>query len=296
MIVDPASLRDLFEGFNTSFNKGFQNTTPKWDKVAMKIPSTAASVNYSWLLNMPGIREWLGPRVVHSLSAARYVIENKDFELTVAVRRQQIEDDQYGIFGKPLEQMGYETAQHPDDLVFTMLGNGTSLECYDGQNFFDTDHLGFDVAGEETSVSNFTSGGGAAWYLMDCEKPIKPLVYQERHPFIFEQMTEGQNPHVFMNSEFMYGVRGRSNAGFGIWQLAHCSKATLDATSFTAARTAMSSIRKPSGKPMGIVPTHLVVPTTLEATARALINAELINGGESNIWAKSVEVVVSPFL
>jgi phage major head subunit gpT-like protein len=262
----------------------------------MKIPSSGSTENYSWLLNIPGIREWLGQRVIHSLSGARYVIENKDFELTISVKRNDIEDDQYGIFAKPLEQIGYETAQHPDDMVFTLLGNGTTLACYDGQNFFDAEHKGYDAEGEEISVSNFTAGEGTPWYLMDCEKPIKPLVYQERQPFIFEQMTDGQNPLVFMNAEFIYGVRGRSNAGFGIWQLAHCSKATLDATSFSAARTAMSSIKKPSGKPMGIRATHLVVPESLEATARALINAELINGGESNIWAKSVELVVSPFL
>ena len=104
-------------------------------------------------------------------------------------------------------------------------------------------------------------------------------------------MTDRQNPHVFMNGEFIYGVQIRFNSGLSIWQLAHCSKAALHATSFSAARTAMSSIRKPSGKPMGLTATYLVVPNTLEATARALIN-----GGESNTWVKSVELVVSPFL
>lgn len=296
MIVNASSLRDLFQGFNTSFNKGLQSTVAHWDTVAMKVPSTGASENYSWLTGMPSIREWLGDRIVNSLSAARYVIENKEFELTISVKRKQIEDDQYGIFGKPLEQMGYETAQHPDDLVFTLLGGGTGIKCYDGQFFFDTDHPGYDATGEVISVSNLTAGAATPWYLMDCKQPIKPMVYQERHPFIFESLTNNEDAHVFMKGEFVYGVRGRSNAGFGLWQLAHCSKAALDATSFEAARTAMSAIRKPSGKPMGIVATHLVVPSSLEGTARKLINAELINGGESNVWAKSVELVVSPYL
>ncbi|MGV8936985.1 MAG: Mu-like prophage major head subunit gpT family protein [Allorhizobium sp.] len=296
MIVNASTLRDLFSGFNVSFNKGFQSTVSHWDTVAMKVPSSGRSENYSWLIGMPSIREWLGDRIINSLSAARYVIENKEFELTVSVKRTQIEDDQYGIYGKPLEQMGYETAQHPDDMVFSLMGSGTVTKCYDSQYFFDTDHPGYDIAGEDVSVSNYTDGASTAWYLMDCKQPIKPLVYQERHPFIFESITNNEDAHVFMKGEFVYGVRGRSNAGFGLWQLAHCSKVALDATSFEAARNAMSAIRKPSGKPMGIVPTHLVVPTSLEGTARKLINAELIAGGESNIWAKSVEVIVSPFL
>lgn len=296
MIVNASSLRDLFVGFNTSFNKGLNNTVSHWEKIAMRVPSTAAAENYSWLAGMPGIREWLGDRLIHSLSAARYVVENRDFELTISIRRNHIEDDQYGLYGPRIEQMGHETKRHPDELVFGLLKTGFTKKCYDGQYFFDTDHIGYDENGAEVTVSNFTAGAAPTWYLMDCSQPIKPLLFQERQPFIFESLTDGTDAHVFFRAEYVYGVRGRSNAGFGLWQLAHGSKAEFNEANFTAARLALTSQKRQSGQPLGVNPTHLVVPRALEAPARKLINAQLINGGESNIWANAAELIVSDFL
>lgn len=296
MIVNASSLRDLFVGYNTSFNKAFGNAVAHWDKVAMRVPSTTAAENYSWLAGMPGIREWIGDRLIHELSAARYVVKNRDFELTIAIRRNDIEDDQYGLYGPRIEQMGHETKRHPDELVFGLLKEGFTTTCYDGQYFFDTDHIGYDENGAEVPVSNFTAGAGPMWYLMDCGQPIKPLLFQERLPFKFESLTDATNAHVFFRAEFIYGVRGRSNAGFGLWQLAHGSKAEFNEANFTAAREKLTSQKRQSGKPLGINPTHLVVPRSLETAARKLINAQLINGGESNIWANTAELIVSDYL
>lgn len=296
MIVNAASLRDLFTGFNTSFNKGFGRAPSHWEKVAMKITSTSASENYSWLTDFPGIREWIGDRVVNDLSAARYIIENRDFELTVAVKRNNIEDDKYGIYAKPFENMGFETAMHPDDLVFSLLKKGGSTVCYDNNYFFDTDHANYNENGDVISVSNLTGGAGPAWYMVDGSKPLMPMVYQERQPFVFESLTDNSSEHVFFKAQYVYGTRGRSNAGFGLWQTAYCSKAELNTANFAAVKATMSGYRRPSGKPLGIAPTHMIVPPALEGKARQLLNATLINGGESNVWANSVDLVVSPFL
>jgi phage major head subunit gpT-like protein len=74
------------------------------------------------------------------------------------------------------------------------------------------------------------------------------------------------------------------------------SKATLNGANFDAARQSMQTIRKRSGEIILIRPTKLIVPPTLETTARQLVEAALINGGESNVWAKTAEVVVIPYL
>lgn len=301
MLINASSMKDLFSGYNVSFNKGLKNTVSHWEKIAMRVPSSGASEKYSWLSGIPKIREWLGDRIVNSLGAARYEIENREFEATVAVSRKNIEDDKFGIYGPMFESMGYDTARHPDELVFNLLGDGTSIPCYDGQYFFDADHVGYDENGNVVSVSNYSDGtdsGGTypAWYLLDCSQPVRPLVYQERQPFQFESLTNPEDSHVFFKNEFVYGVRGRSNAGFGLWQMAYCSKEPLNAASYEAARNAMAAIRKPSGKPLGIVPTHLVIPTALEGNGRRLLNSALIDSGESNIWAGSAELIVSPLL
>lgn len=295
MIVDAASLKDLYSGFNVSFNKGFKKTVAHWDKVAMKVTSTGSEENYSWLGDLPGIREWLGERFIHRLSAARHVIVNRKFEQTIAVLRDKIADDQYGIYAPLFEKMGYDTAQHPDDLVFSLLKLGFTTRCFDEQYFFDTDHPGYDENGEEVSVSNMQAGANPPWFLVDNNQPIKPLIYQEREGFKFESLINPTDAHVFFKDEYVYGVRGRSNAGFGLWQMCFASRATLDETNFVAARTAMMNFRRKSGKPIGIMPTHLIVPPSLDAAARKLLKALKDDGG-SNEWANSVEPVVTAFL
>ena len=44
------------------------------------------------------MREWIGDREIQNLSASDYTIKNKDYELTVGVDRNDIEDDTLGIY------------------------------------------------------------------------------------------------------------------------------------------------------------------------------------------------------
>lgn len=296
MDIDAASLRELYTSFSTLFNRGLNNTKSHWATVAMKVPSTGAEVTYDWMDDLPGIREWLGDRLVHRLSASTYTVKNLLHELTIAVRRTKIEDDQYGFYAPLMEKMGADTARHPDDIVFDLLLKGATERCFDGQYFFDTDHIGFDKEGEEISVSNITAGAGPTWYLLDCSQPIKPLVYQERLPFKFQQLTDDKDDHVFWKDEFVYGVRGRSNAGFGLWQLAYSSSAALTPENYGTVRAAMTTLRKKNGRSMGVSPTHMVVPPVLEGLARTILKTEIKDNGGSNEWVDSVELIVTPFV
>jgi phage major head subunit gpT-like protein len=293
MRVDPASLKGLFDGFNTAFNKGLKEAVSHYATVAMKVPSTTAANNYAWLADLPGIREWIGDRHVHGLMASKYTVENRLFEQTLGVRRTQIEDDQYGIFGPLFEKMGADTARHPDTLIFSLLAQGFGTVCYDGQNFFDTDHpVGADNV---ASVSNMQAGAGPAWYLLDCSQPIKPLIWQERTAFEFAALTDKTDENVFWRDQYIYGVRGRSNSGFGLWQLAYASKADLTKVNYEAARKAMAELKKDNGKPLGVSGTHLVVPPALEGDGRRLLKA-VLEAGATNEWAGSAELIVTPHL
>lgn len=294
MDTSNSALAGLFKGFNTSFNKGLNTARTYNQEIAMRVASTGREETYGWLADMPKIREWIGDRNVHNLKLHGYTIRNQLFESTVAVNRTAIEDDQYGVFGPILEKMGRDTAVHPDDLVFTLLAQGFSKLCFDGQYFFDTDHPVVNNK-NETSASNMQDGAGTPWFLLDCSQPIKPMIYQERLPFQFTEMDEPTDGDVFYKDRYTYGVRGRSNAGYGLWQLAFASKAELNAANYEAARSSMQSLRNDSGKPLRIMPTHLVVPPTLEGPARRLLKA-MSENGSTNEWAGSAELIVSPFL
>ncbi|MFH1796272.1 MAG: Mu-like prophage major head subunit gpT family protein [Pseudomonadota bacterium] len=296
MDINADTLRSVYLGLSTAFNERLASTPTQYGVVSMTVSSSTAMNEYPRMDDLPGIREWIGDRLVHDLSAQTYIIRNKEFEGTIGVKRSAIEDDQLGFYTTVAAQMGMDAAEFPDQLVWPLWKLGDQTICYDKQNFFDTDHPGFNAEGGEISVSNFTAGAGAAWYLVDDTKVVKPMVFQRRKPFKLVSMDRETDANVFMKGQYLYGVDGRCNAGFGLWQLAHMSKATLDATNFKAARDAMGSIRKRNGQIINIKPTKLIVPQSLEAAAKQVVEAALISGGDSNIWFKACEVVVVPQL
>ncbi len=67
-----------------------------------------------------------------------------------------------------------------------------------------------------------------------------------------------------MRNRIIFGVTGRSNAGFGLWQLAYGSKADLTPETYEAARAAMTTLRGEGGRKLNINPSLLVVPRAIE--------------------------------
>jgi phage major head subunit gpT-like protein len=67
---------------------------------------------------------------------------NRDFELTVEVERNDILDDQLGIYSPLAEMAGAQAKKLPDDLIVDLLrnGNAAASTTYDGVPFFATNH------------------------------------------------------------------------------------------------------------------------------------------------------------
>ena len=291
MIINQANLSGVYRSFSTIFNKEFEAAKSQWPLVAMSVPSTARTNDYKWLGNFPAMKEWVGDRVIKDLSAFHYEIENKDFESTIEIDRNNIEDDQIGLYTPMIQGLAQAAKQHPDVLVFTAMKEGFSQICYDGQYFFDTDHP---VGG--ASVSNFGGGSGTGWYLMDVSRPIKPMILQIRKkpkPVALDKPTDD---HVFMRRKYRYGVEDRKNVGFGLWQLIYASKDTLNNTNYAAAKAAMMGFTNDDGVPLGIRATHLVVSPVLEEAGRNLLLVDRLASGAGNPWFKSAELVVVPWL
>lgn len=298
MIINAGNLSSLYVAFKAAFQGGLGQAAPQYDQVATTVPSATSSEEYGWLGQLPGMREWIGDRVLNGISTSGYTIKNKDYELTVAVERPKIEDDQYGIYTPLFTEMGRATAAHPDQQVFDLLGKGDSTLCYDGQNFFDTDHPVLDANGAVQSQSNFdnNAGAGTRWYLLDTSRALKPVIYQQRKAPNFVALDRETDPNVFMKREFLYGVDGRSNVGFGFWQMAYCSRKDLTEDNFTAAFTAMTSRTGDNGRPLGIRPNVLLVPSSLEIAADKLLTAIYNANGASNVLAGKCKVMTSPWL
>ena len=140
MIVNPQNLRGIYVGFNTLFNKALNTVEPLYKQIATVTPSTTDAETYAWLGDIPGMREWIGDREIQNLAASGYVIKNRDFELTVGIDRNAIEDDKISLYNPSIEMLAQSAAMHPDELVFALLASGFSAKCYDGKPFFSDKH------------------------------------------------------------------------------------------------------------------------------------------------------------
>jgi len=292
MDISRETLNALYTGFKKHFQDGFAGVRPQYDAVATVVPSKTAAETYAWLGDFPRMREWIGERVVKELGAHDYTIRNRKFEMMVRVSRESIEDDQVGIYAPMFTEMGRGAAIHPDELVFGALVRGFEAECYDGQNFFDTDHP---VAGG--TVSNMQDGGKEPWFLLDTARALKPLIFQERvKPDKIIRLDREEDANVFERDEYAYGVRGRYNVGYGFWQMAFGSRADLTAANFKAARTAMRKLTNDEGVPLGIRPNLIVVGPGNEDAARELFEVSRTANGADNPLKGAVKILVADWI
>lgn len=295
--ITPELMKILNTGWSATFNKGFEGAETHFREIAMVVASTTAETVYPFLGQLPRLREWVGERILRGLSVHSFAIKNRKFEDSVHVLRTDIEDDVAGVYTPLFEELGAEAARHPDRLVFELLASGFTSPCYDNQNFFDESHPGKNPAGEEVLISNVQDGAGAPWFLLDTSRVIRPIIYQERSPYNkLVRVDDDANPHVFMKDQYVYGIRGRSNAGFGLWQLAFASKAALTVENYELARTAMTTLRGDEGSLLGVKPTTLLVPMTLEGDGRRVLKAQNLEGGQSNVWFDSAQLIATHWL
>ena len=291
MILNTATLIALRTVLKTSFQNAFKGVEPLYKLVAMTTTSTTSRETYGWMGGLPQIREWIGERQVKNLEAFDYTLKNRKFELTIGVKRDDIADNTLAGYGITAADFGDKAAKYPDRLIWDVVKNGHQNLCYDGQYFFDVDHP---VNG--ASVSNSLAGGQTPWFLLDLSGVVKPFLFQEREAFDFVALDRVDDPNVFLKEEFIYGTRGRMAAGYGLWQLAIRSAATLDAAGFEAARIAIQAFKDNEGELLGVKPTHLVVPPALETAARLLIESPFTAPGVANPYFGAVKVVVAPLL
>ncbi len=297
MEINAVNLRAAGVGFNAAFQRGLGVAASQYLRVATVVNSTTSSNEYGWLGKAPRFREWIGDRVINAMSKSGYTLKNKSYENTISVDRDDISDDNLGIYGPLFEELGSSAITFPDELVFALMKLGFSSNCYDGQYFFDVDHPVLDEKGNTVSVANTDGGNGAPWFLMDVSRPLKPMIFQSRKPFTnLVSKDKEEDDNVFTRKEFVYGIDGRCQVGFGFWQQAWGSKQTLDVAHYEAARAALTGMKGDYGRPLGLNPNLLVVGPSLEGAAKRIVQSVLVNGGESNPWANTAEVLMVPWL
>jgi len=167
MLVNKAAIQAVFTTLKTTFMQAFDAAPSQWEQTAMLVPSGSGQNDYTWLSTFPKMRKWIGDKVIKALEAFKYTVVNDDWEATVEVDRNDIEDDNLGIYKPQAQMAGFSARQLPDEIVADLKNNAFANLCYDGQYFYDSDHS---VAGASVSnlgtaaLSGATQAAAAASY------------------------------------------------------------------------------------------------------------------------------------
>lgn len=302
MIIKDSTLQALRTMVRAEFQQAFDAAVARDDykELVTIITSNTKSNSYAWLGNFPQMREWIGDRVINDMKESSYTIENKKYEATLGVDRTDIEDDNLGQYRVLAQTQGQETVDFFWRQIAKLIVGGFTSLCYDGQNFFDTDHPVYekpDGTGTNKATSNVLgTGSGAPWFLLDLNRPLKPFIMQERMKPEYDEIKDVQNDTVFMKDKYLYGIRYRGNWGYGLWQQAVASKEELTAANFEKAYGMMEGFKRDGGDPLGLKPTHLIVDVSNRAAAETILLKQNLAGGESNTNYNRVRLVVCRWL
>lgn len=156
MIIDTVALE---RGLNAAFKKAQDELSASAYRkqlrdLLMEVPSTGSSEKYGWLGDFPQVREWLGDKRAHELKDYDFEISNRDFEVTIAIDRNEISDDRAGIIVPRLQGIAQALQDHKLDLITDLLVNGATGLAYDGIAFFS------DVSGDRIN-DNLLAGTGS---------------------------------------------------------------------------------------------------------------------------------------
>ena len=137
----------FFAAFDDAMAPSYLNSA------ATRIDSDKASEAYGWLGTVPVMREWKGGRQKNQLNEFDWTLYNTKYESSLGISVDDVRRDKTGQFVIRAAQMGLRAAENPIILLSDLLDAGESTACFDGQYFFDTDH----VEGNSGSQSNIKS-------------------------------------------------------------------------------------------------------------------------------------------
>src|ERR1700730_12922967 len=106
MEISAQNLTALFTVFDVVFQRGFEKPPSYYEQITSVVRSASRQTTYPWLGRTTQFREWLGAPGIQGLEADSYTNVNKDFEDTISISRNDIEDDNYGVYEPVIEQLG----------------------------------------------------------------------------------------------------------------------------------------------------------------------------------------------
>lgn len=151
-----AIIGEFFRTLNAADGSGWINL------ISNLFGSDQDSETYAWLGQVPQMREWLGGRNAKGFSDQNFTIRNKHYEATIDILVRWLRRDKTGQAMVRIRELALRSNSHWASLMSTLILNGPSTVCYDGQFFFDTDHSEGSSGTQDNDITVDISGLPAA--------------------------------------------------------------------------------------------------------------------------------------
>lgn len=96
---------------------------------------------HGWLGGVPGMTERKGDPKFDKLQGNTFFIRNVPFHTGLLIPREDWLFQRFGQIDQRINDLVVPALNHPGELILSAIAAGESTNCYDGQYFFDTDHL-----------------------------------------------------------------------------------------------------------------------------------------------------------
>lgn len=115
--------------------------------------SDQESETYAFLGQSPAMREWIGGRQAKGLRENSQRLTNRHYEATLEIAVRDARRDKTGQIRARVEEFADRSITHWASLLSTLILNGASTVCYDGQYYFDTDHSEGDSGTQSNDIT-----------------------------------------------------------------------------------------------------------------------------------------------
>lgn len=227
MLVTSQVLNSIRVTFSAVFNKAFADTETVYEKFTSVIPSSSASNKYGWLGSIPFMRKWIGEREIQKVTENDYTIKNEKFESTIGIMRDDIDDDNLGIYRVQVELLASNAKLHAQERSFERVIKGFVEKCYDGNPFFSSNHKVGDKTYSNTSTLKLSPASyGAARASMRNIKDENGKSLNIKPNLLVVPPTLEEDAHLLLTAD---QIDGTSNPWKGSAELLVSSEISNDA-------------------------------------------------------------------
>ncbi len=141
MDITQGNLEAVFNGLQAVFSEAVQSTeNDQINRLMEVVPSTSGTEEYPTSTLLGDLEEVLDEVTITNIGAFVQSVPNRTFARIVQVKRNDIADDNIGVYRPGVRQLGRRAALYPLRLAVDALLAGFAGEWIDGTTVFATDH------------------------------------------------------------------------------------------------------------------------------------------------------------